>query len=261
MIRFAGCWKEASLVGLRYVRYGANALIGVKGSRDDCERVERDLQHFLKSDLRLDRKNLIFRDACATTPDKEYTVFLGAEIYVAQQISPPGPNPRSKEAGELLQAPRICVPARLLLAKLEDYGFTDKWKKKPTFCGRVVNWEPHEIVRFYDITAKMFQTYYSFADNYHSLSLLFDILRQSCALSLGKKLSLKRLWLVTKKFGKNLEIRGEGDEVLAAMYKPRFGRPREPFSGWDINPFKRIERPSKPKFPPSLGKPKLEVTA
>ncbi|CAD7705294.1 unnamed protein product [Ostreobium quekettii] len=248
LLRFADCWQAPSLTGIRYVRYGANFLVGVNGTRRDCHNLEQDLRAFFSSTLKLQHKKATASTACASTPDKEYTVFLGAEIYVAQQIGPPGSDPGSKEAGKLLQCPRVCIPARLLLAKLEDHGFTHKTKKKPTFCGRLVNWEAHEIVKFYDITFRMFMAYYTFADNYHCLSLLFDILRQSCALSLGKKLSLKRIWWVTKRFGKDLVIKGDGDVVLAAMYKPKFDKPRVPFPGRDVNPFTRLERPAKPRF-------------
>eukprot|EP00803_Ostreobium_quekettii_P005045 evm.model.scf_116.7 EVM.evm.TU.scf_116.7 scf_116:65647-71826(+) len=249
LVRFAECWHEQSLISIHYVRYGANFLIGVNGSKRDCQLLEHDLRKFLKSELRLEPKNSSFVMAPASTPDKESVSFLGAEIYVAQQISPPGSDPGSREAGKLPLLPRVCIPARYLLARLEEHGFTHKTKKKPTYCGRVVNWEVHEIVKFYDVTARMFMSYYTFADNYHCLSLLFDILRQSCALSLGKKLGLKKIGLVTKRFGRDLVVRGDSDEVLAAMYRPKFDRPRVPFTGRDLNPFSRLERPTKPKFP------------
>lgn len=79
-----------TLKGLKYVRYGCNFLIGLDGNDMDVEQFELDLVKFIKSGLRLDYKNFKYNRAVSTTPDKEYVVFLGTEIYVAPLISSPG---------------------------------------------------------------------------------------------------------------------------------------------------------------------------
>lgn len=260
-IQPASCWREWTLSGVRYVRYGGNLLIGINGSSEDAVRVEKDLQWFVRSQLMLPTKGAYSKIASSGVPDREYVMFLGAEIYVSPQITSPGFDARTPEAARLPTKPRLCVPARHLLLKLEEAGFTDPNKRRPTFNGRLVHWDAHEIVKFYDVTAKMFVSYYSFADNYHCLSLLFDILKQSCAMTLGKKLSLKRLHWVTKRFGKDLGIWDTSGKLLAVMMKPKRSEPSNSWSGRDINPFARLERPFKPKFPPSTEKPVTSAEA
>lgn len=254
-IQPAHCWREWTLSGIRYVRYGGNILIGIVGSSEDALRVEKDLQWFVRSQLMLPTKGAYSKIANSSTPDREYVLFLGAEIYAAPEISSPGFDARNADAARLPTKPRLCVPARHLILKLEEHGITDVGKRRPTFNGRLVHWEAHEIVKFYDVTAKMFFSYYSFADNYHCLALLYDILKQSCTMTLGKKLSLKRLHWVTKRFGKDLGIWDSSGNLLAVMLKPKFIEPVSIWNGRDINPFARLERPLKPKFPPSTEKP------
>lgn len=224
---------------MRYVRYGTNFLIGVNGLETDMEQLEIDLLHFIKRKLHLNYKQLRYNRAAASSPEKEYVVFLGAEVYVAPQISSPGLNPSSGEAGRLPNRPRLCVPARLLLKKLEASGFVDPERKRPRYAHRLVLWECHEIVKYYDIVIKLFCMYYTFADNYHCLLLLYDVLKQSCALTLARKLGLKRMWHVHKRLEKDLIVRDMEGVPLASFERPRFERPLDPFTGRDINPFIR----------------------
>ncbi|GMH44193.1 hypothetical protein BSKO_12127 [Bryopsis sp. KO-2023] len=254
-IQPAFCWREWTMAGIKYVRYGGNFLIGINGSSDDAVRVEKDLQWFVRNELALPTKGAYSKIASSSSPDKEYVMFLGAEIYVAPQLSIPGFSAIREENTRLPTTPRMCVPARHLMLKLEECGFTDPVKRRPTFVGRLVHWEAHEIVKYYDVTARMFLAYYQFADNYHCLSLLYDILKQSCALTLGKKLSLKRLHWVTRRFGKDLSIFDSDGKLLAVMPPPKSVEDgADVWSGRDINPYARIERPLKPKFPPSTAR-------
>eukprot|EP00210_Caulerpa_lentillifera_P004427 g4224.t1 len=247
-------WKSISLKNVQYIRYGSDILIGIKGLEIDMDQLEVDLVKVFKSQLSLDYKQFQYNRASASSPEKEYVVFLGVEIYVAPQISSPGLQPSSIEAGRLPNRPRLCVPARLLVKKLEESGFVNSETKQPRYCNRMVLWECHEIVKYYDIVTKLFCMYYVFADNYHCLMLLYDVMKQSCALTLARKLGLKRMWHVHKHFEQDLIIRDMEGVALASFERPILKRPLDPFVGRDINPFIRIERPSRPKFPPvTLG--------
>ena len=228
-------------VGVRYVRYGNTFLIGVHGTESDVDQLEVDLVRFIKMRLHLPYKNFQYNRALATSPEKEYVVFLGAEVYVAPQISSPGLHPASSEAGQLPNRPRLCVPARLLMKKLEENGFVDTVHKRPRYCHRLVMWECHEIVKYYDIVIKLFCMYYTFADNYHCLLLLYEVMKQSCSLTLARKLRLRRMWHVHKRLEKDLIVRDMEGVALASFERPRFERPFDPFVGRDVNPFVRCE--------------------
>lgn len=232
-------WKSISLKNVCYIRYGSDIMIGIKGLELDMDQVEVDLVKIFKTQLFLNSKRFLYNRASASSPEKEYVVFLGVEVYVAPQISSPGLQPTNIEAGRLPNRPRLCVPARLLVKKLIESGFVNSETKHPRYCNRMVLWECHEIVKYYDIVTKLFCMYYIFADNYHCLMLLYDVMKQSCALTLARKLGLKRMWHVHKHFEQDLIIRDMEGVALASFERPILKRPLDPFIGRDINPFIR----------------------
>jgi len=80
----------------------------------------------------------------------------------------------------------------------------------PTSCGRVVNLDHADIIRFYNQKIRVVLNYYSFVDNKKSLGSFVHGLKHSCALTLALKFKLRHRSKVFKKFGKALKFRNRG---------------------------------------------------
>jgi len=99
----------------------------------------------------------------------------------------------------------------------------------PTFCGRLINLDHADIIRFYNQKIHGILNYYSFVDNIKSLGQFVHGLKHSCALTLALKLKFRHRAKVFKKFGSTLRC----PETKVELYIPKSFRRDQKFF---INP-------------------------
>ena len=217
---------------LQYVRYADDFLIGVIGKR--CEIVEvrllvkNVLLNALHLTLNLDKTHI-------THFNRQGVNFLGTYLRGNQKTE--------KKVHFILRnqkhikvrstsRTRLEAPLVTLFNRGLENGFfkrTSEGRFVPTFCGRLINLDHADIIRFYNQKIRGILNYYSFVDNKKSLGQFVHGLKHSCALTLALKLKFRHRAKVFKRFGSTLRC----PETKVEIYIPKSFRRDQKFF---INP-------------------------
>jgi nicotine oxidoreductase len=218
--------KDPEYKRMRYVRYADDFLIGVRGSKADCEAIKNKIFNFLLNELKM---NLNLDKTKITHAQDNAAHFLGTDI----RITPLNTRPlrsinRGSKRYKFVTNTRLLlhVPADKLVAKLEERGFA-KHGGTPTRLTRMIPFETSQIVKHFWQIWLGTSAYYSFADNYGQLGRIHYILKYSCVHTLASKLKLGTTKKTFEKFGKNLEIRDGKGRIAASFPKVSLVKPKK----------------------------------
>jgi group II intron reverse transcriptase/maturase len=168
-----------------YVRYADDFLIGVNGSKAECQTIKAAVKAFLAEQLKLelsDEKTLITHSA-------EYARFLGYDIRVRR-------NNQIKDGGQgysqrtLSNRVEMNVP---LVDKIERYLFDRKaarWENgalRPIHRGALVTMTDLEILMVYNAELRGICNYYCMASNFGKLGYFAYLMEYSCLMTLASK--------------------------------------------------------------------------
>lgn len=170
---------------IRYVRYADDFLIGVSGSREDCEKIKTEIKMFVAEKLHMelsDEKTLI-------THSNEHARFLSYDIRVRRDNSTrsiPGRLPRRWMNGTV----ELNIP---LKDKVEKFLYAHKiviqkeGQMFPTWRRYMVGLTPLEIITVYNSELSGLCNYYSMASNFNSLQYFAYLMEYSCLKTLAAK--------------------------------------------------------------------------
>lgn len=227
---------DANYRRIQYVRYADDFLIGVIGSKPECQAIKADIKEFMTEQLGLelsDEKTLI-------TNAKDKAKFLGYEIFVRSKAfmhkDSRGVMKRFGNGSVLLHVSMDTAKAKLLeygALRIAKEGNQDIWKPKPR--GFMIGNKVEDIVAQYNTEIRGFYNYYAIANNISTIGHSFGyIMEYSMYKTIAQKLNLtmsqtKLKFLKDKKFivpftGKNGEVR------YRIFYDGGFKR-KEPFNG------------------------------
>ena len=227
---------DANSRRIQYVRYADDFLIGVIGSKSECQAIKADIKEFMTEQLGLelsDEKTLI-------TNAKDKAKFLGYEIFVRSKAfmhkDSRGVMKRFGNGSVLLHVSMDTAKAKLLeygALRIAKEGNQDIWKPKPR--GFMIGNKVEDIVAQYNTEIRGFYNYYAIANNISTIGHSFGyIMEYSMYKTIAQKLNLtmsqaKLKFLKDKKFivpftGKNGEVR------YRIFYDGGFKR-KEPFNG------------------------------
>lgn len=227
---------DANYRRIQYVRYADDFLIGVIGSKSECQAIKADIKEFMTEQLGLelsDEKTLI-------TNAKDKAKFLGYEIFVRSKAfmhkDSRGVMKRCGNGSVLLHVSMDTAKAKLLeygALRIAKEGNQDIWKPKPR--GFMIGNKVEDIVAQYNTEIRGFYNYYAIANNISTIGHSFGyIMEYSMYKTIAQKLNLtmsqaKLKFLKDKKFivpftGKNGEVR------YRIFYDGGFKR-KEPFNG------------------------------
>ena len=227
---------DANYRRIQYVRYADDFLIGVIGSKSECQAIKADIKEFMTDQLGLelsDEKTLI-------TNAKDKAKFLGYEIFVRSKAfmhkDSRGVMKRFGNGSVLLHVSMDTAKAKLLeygALRIAKEGNQDIWKQKPR--GFMIGNKVEDIVAQYNTEIRGFYNYYAIANNISTIGHSFGyIMEYSMYKTIAQKLNLtmsqaKLKFLKDKKFivpftGKNGEVR------YRIFYDGGFKR-KEPFNG------------------------------
>jgi group II intron reverse transcriptase/maturase len=174
---------------IRYIRYADDFIIGVKGSKDDCQRIKEQLSEFIGRDLKMElsgEKTLI-------THSNTYARFLSYDIRVRRnnQIKLGG------NGGVRLCAKRtlnnnteLCVP---LDDKIMKFLFENRiieqvnGQIKPIHRRPLLGLTVLEVVSTYNAELRGICNYYHMASNFYKLSYFAYLMEYSCLKTLAAK--------------------------------------------------------------------------
>lgn len=204
---------------LQYVRYADDFLIGVIGSKSDCEKIKTDITLYMRDRLHLelsDEKTLI-------THAQENAKFLGFDITV-KTLNDTKRNKNGKVQRSFVGIVKVNLSSETVRKKLLEYGavrFTQENGKevwKPKARTPMIGMKPHEMVAQYDLEIRGFYNYYGFANNSSEACAGFGYIM---AYSLYKTMAQKLNGTV-----QSILAKYKKDKVFTITYKDEKGNDR-----------------------------------
>ena len=208
---------------LKYVRYADDFLIGVIGSKADCEKMKEDFTAFMKDKLKLE----LSAEKTLITNAHDAAKFLGYEITVrkseATKRNANGWVKRAFCGGIILKLPLETVQKKLLSMKAMELrtinGKGTWWATPRTYMSKE---KPEDICARYTTEIRGFYQYYRIANNIsYSGSKFGYIMRYSFYKTLAMKLNSSSKKIVTRyKQGRDIAIPyiGKGGETKYRMF-------------------------------------------
>ena len=186
---------------IKYVRYADDFIIGVIGSKSDCEAIKEDIKNFLGEKLKLtlsEEKTLI-------THGNRKAKFLGYEIYVRPFTDK---TLRGEKSGVLIKAygkkvvlevPMSTMRDKLLYYEaMEIHQFEGKAKWKPTSRTKLLHLDDLEILDAYNREIRGFANYFSIANNSSHLNSFKYIMQYSLYKTFARKYSTTARKIIAK---------------------------------------------------------------
>lgn len=174
---------------LKYVRYADDFLIGVIGSKDECEKIKADITIFMSEKLKLEmskQKTLI-------TSAQEPAKFLGYEINARRSMDHTRTRcglQRRPWSGTIV----LNLSYETVLKRLQSYNAVlitqvdRKQTLKPSSRKYMVNRQDADIMAQYNLELRGFYNYYSIADNIGYWGWKFNyFMKYSMLKTLGRK--------------------------------------------------------------------------
>lgn len=172
---------------IRYVRYADDFLIGVSGSKQDCEDIKAELKEFIASHLHMELSD----EKTKITHSNDYARFLSYDIRVRRDNtlkSFPGRAPQRTMSGKV----EMNIP---LKEKIEAFLFANgiveqrDGKLFPTWRRNMIGLTPLEIITVYNAELRGLCNYYGMASNFNSLQYFAYLMEYSCLKTLAAKSS------------------------------------------------------------------------
>ena len=217
---------------LKYIRYADDFLIGVIGSKEDCQFIKKDISDFLKEKLNLelsDEKTLI-------THASDRAKFLGYEIYVRKSTA----DSKRNVLGHLSRCYNgrivLCLPTDTMRKKLDDYEvlrFTkhdnvERWRPQSRI--KLVNNDDLEILETYNAEIRGFYNYFSIASNAAAVHDFSHIMQYSMYKTFAKKYKTSVRKIIAKhRINKDFAVRfvnKKGEQKTRVFYNGGFKKKR-----------------------------------
>ena len=191
---------DADYKRLKYIRYADDFLIGVVGSKADCEKMKEDFTHFMREKLKLelsDEKTLI-------TNAHDSAKFLGYEISVrkseVKRYNNLGYFKRVFNGQVVLTLPLATIQKKLLELKaleIRNVNGKEVWWTMPR--DYLNNDKPEDICARYTAEIRGLYQYYRIADNISYAGSKFGyIMKYSFCKTLAKKLKSSTKKIITR---------------------------------------------------------------
>lgn len=178
--------KDQSDKKIVYVRYADDFLIGVNGTKEECQQIKSLLKEYLTEHLRLELSD----EKTKITHSSDCARFLGYYVRVRRN------NQLKKRSDGVIQRTlnlsiELLVP---LKDKIERFMLDNKiaiidkdGKFKPMHRNALVNNTDLEIVDNYNAQTRGICNYYSMASNFGRLDYFVYLMEYSCLKTLARK--------------------------------------------------------------------------
>ena len=205
---------------LKYVRYADDFLIGVTGSKEECEKIKADITTFMSDKLKLEMS----QEKTLITNAQESAKFLGYEINARRSMD------HTRTRSGLQRRPWLGtivlnVSYETVLKRLQSYDavlitqVNRKETLKPSSRKYMVNRQDADILAQYNLELRGFYNYYSIADNIGYFGWKFNyFMKYSMLKTLGRKHK--------RTVGQILEKYKDGTDVIIP-YKDSKGNPKQ----------------------------------
>ena len=213
--------KETSDKKIVYVRYADDFLIGVNGTKEECQQIKQCLKEFLEQRLQLELSD----EKTKITHSSENARFLGYDISVRR-------NSQTKKRSDgiiqrtLNQTVELLVPLQDKIQKfLINRGMAkiNNGKLESQHINALTVLTDLEIVDKYNAQTRGICNYYSLASNFNKLGYFVYIMEYSCLKTLARKHQMSISKIIKKyRFGKSWAIPYETKTGEKQMQIARF---------------------------------------
>ena len=170
---------------LKYVRYADDFIIGIKGSKEECEKIKQKIKEFLAMELKLE----LSEEKTLITHSANYARFLGYDICVRRnnQIKR---DSRGFSKRTLSNIVELNVP---LKDKIERYLFDNDIVEQVSGELRskkrngLIRFTDLEILTIYNAELRGICNYYCMASNFNALHYFAYLMEYSCLKTLAGK--------------------------------------------------------------------------
>lgn len=172
---------------IKYIRYADDFIIGVKGSREDCQCIKGKLSEFISSCLKME----LSEEKTLITHSSECARFLGYDIRVRRNdtLKPSGSKKTKKRT--MNNHTELLIPFDDKIRKfIFDKGIAVQKKDStlfPVHRNSLIRSTDLEIVTVYNNELRGICNYYKLASNYHKLKYFVYLMKYSCLKTLASK--------------------------------------------------------------------------
>lgn len=215
---------------LKYVRYADDFLIGVIGSKSDCEVIKADLTKYMQEQLKLE----LSEEKTLITNAQDKAKFLGYEIYVQRSESKVknslGRTNRMFNGNVRLHVSTEIARNKLLAMNamvIKQVNGKEIWWAESR--GFLTSLKEEDIIAQYNLEIRGFYNYYSIANNISAVGGTFGgIMKRSCIKTLAHKhnSTMRKEWKRYRE-GKDFVVRykdSKGQEKCRVLYNEGFRR-------------------------------------
>lgn len=215
---------------LKYVRYADDFLIGVIGSKQDCERIKEDITNYMRDRLKLE----LSAEKTLITHAREEAKFLGYRITV-KTLDVMKRNCKGILSRAFRGKVQLLLSSETVKDKLMSYGavkFTEQNGKTvwlPQSRSYLIGMESHQILAKFNLEIRGFYNYYCIADNVSATcSKLGYIMQYSLYKTLAQKLN-STMPKIVRKYRKDKEFKIEytdkkGNQKYRVLYNGGFAQ-------------------------------------
>lgn len=171
---------------IRYVRYADDFIIGVRGSREDCEEIKRKLSCFIRDSLKME----LSEEKTLITHSNTYARFLGYDMRI-RRSNVIKPNGRGTTQRTMSNHMELAVP---LGDKIQPFLFKhgvvkqkENGELEPVHRNDLLRLTDLEIVSAYDAELRGICNFYYLAGNFYKLHYLSYLMEYSCLKTLAFK--------------------------------------------------------------------------
>lgn len=220
---------DESYKRLQYVRYADDFLIGVIGSKKDCEKIKKDIAEFLFQKLGLE----LSQEKTLITHGQKKAHFLGYSIYVRKSNLPKrdklGRMVRNYGGRIVLEVESSTIRDKLLSLKAMKITYVDGkeiWKSKSWYSMK--DSDDLEILRTYNSEIRGFYNYYSIANNSAVINSFKYIMEYSMYKTYATKYRTTKHNMIEKyRINKDFVVKyktKDGKEKVCLFYNEGFKR-------------------------------------
>ncbi len=171
---------------IKYVRYADDFIIGMNGSREDCQWVKGQLAKFIRGNLKME----LSEEKTLITHSNQYARFLGYDVRVRRDSKVKNGGAYGCTKRTLMNTTELNVP---LMDKIHKFIFDNgvaiqkNGELLPTHRPSLLDLTDFEIVSVYNAELRGICNYYSLASNYCMLGLFAYLMEYSCLKTLAGK--------------------------------------------------------------------------
>jgi group II intron reverse transcriptase/maturase len=171
---------------IRYIRYADDFIIGVNGSKKDCQQIKRQLSEFISRNLKME----LSEEKTLITHSNTYARFLGYGIRVRRDSQLKQGGATHCTMRTLNNKAEFCVP---LNDKIMKFLFEKRVIRqvngqiKPIHRNSLLRSTVLEVVSAYNAELRGICNYYHMASNFNKLSYFAYLMEYSCLKTLAAK--------------------------------------------------------------------------